>query len=396
LNLAGTLNSLNLDGIALREIQVDLNENLQRSYALHRPEMNLSKKSVLSVFVLSGENSSLPLGEIAALIETYSKNSTCIAVQKRVIVSDVSDEWAVNRIAERSAFCRFGGLLIGLGSSLEELFPYPAKEEKEDFKLSFLSERKEERSFAVRTETLSRESCARMGSIIKEKTGWRVSLEGPEYVFQVENGGENFILGLSRSGEKKFSWKERRPRARRFFLPSAIYPKLSRALVNLSRAREGDVFLDPFCGSGSLLIESQLMNIDSLGIDLIRWIARGALLNTKKYHNDHSLGILRGDSTRAFLPLRKVDAVATDVPYGRASSTRGKTTERIIKEFLESLTNVMPSPSREDLRQKYCVIMHPSNAELASVENEPFRLVERHLIYVHRNLTRAISVFKRI
>ena len=51
-------------------------------------------------------------------------------------------------------------------------------------------------------------------------------------------------------------WVIRRPRARPFFHPAAIFPKLSRALVNLSRVGAGEVFLDPFCGTGSLLLEA--------------------------------------------------------------------------------------------------------------------------------------------
>ncbi|MCL4540656.1 MAG: hypothetical protein M1378_13845, partial [Bacteroidetes bacterium] len=228
------------------------------------------------------------------------------------------------------------------------------------------------------------------GALIKKKTDAKVSLDVPDLVFQLEKIESRFVLGLSDHGYKKFSWRERRPRARKFFLPSAIYPKLARFLVNLSRVKEGEYFLDPFCGTGSLLIESSVMGIKTLGIDLTRWIARGALLNLKGFSLDFE-SIIRADSTGRILPVRSVDAIATDVPYGRASSTKGKETAQIIEEFTRTAAEVLLTHGS---RQKYCVIMHPSHVELA-YDRKSFELCEQHMLYVHRNLTRAISVLRR-
>jgi tRNA (guanine10-N2)-dimethyltransferase len=332
-----------------------------------------------SLFVLSGEDLSLPFGELRALVETYSAGEACSLISPRVAVSSLGEESKIQRISERSSYCRFGGSLIASGSSFETLVGKLPE---------FAFGERSTATFAIRSETLSRERCGDLGALTKARTKLKVSLDRPDLVFQVEKVKGGYFLGLSRTGAKQFSWKERRPRARSFFLPSAIYPKLARALVNMSRVREGERFLDPFCGTGSLLIESCLMGIPSYGFEIKRWVARGASLNMKKYGSAEH-GILRCDSTGP-LPVSRIDGVATDVPYGRASSTKGKETKSIIREFLQSLADSVPS-RKKDGRRKYCVIMYPSMTELVCDPNS-FRLEETHYIYVHRNLTRAISV----
>ena len=300
---------------------------------------------------------------------TYS-NFGMQKLSPRVLASPLADEKLIDRINQRAAYCRFGGFLLGKSNSLLGLAEFAEVVDK---------------TFAVDSCSLHMDQCGELGAAIKSKSGAKVSLKHPDLLFQVEKIDSGFALGVSGEGYKEFSWRERRPRARGFFLPSAIYPKLARLLVNLSHVKEGEVFVDPFCGTASLLIESSLMGMESVGIDLTRWIARGALINMRKYAYGFP-GVIRADSTRP-LPLVRIDGAATDVPYGRAASTRGKSTAEILEEFTESISEVL-RPSR------YCVIMHPSNIPL-EISNS-FQLEEEHLLYVHRNLTRAISVLRRV
>jgi tRNA (guanine10-N2)-dimethyltransferase len=331
-----------------------------------------------SIFVLSGEELTLPFAEIRALVDTYSKDATIEQVGKRIAISSLSDKAIVEKITERAAYCRFGGLIVSQSDTMLSLA------------LEINSNLKDpEKTFAIDSFTLSKEKCGELGAAIKSRTNQRVSLEDPDILYQLESLETGFILGVTTQGYKKQSWRSRRPRARRFFLPSAIYPKLARVLVNLSRVREGQIFLDPFCGTGSLLIESAVMGIDSIGIDLTKWISRGAILNLKGFSLDY-LGVIRADSTHQ-LPLMKIGGVATDIPYGRASSTKGKTAETILHEFVDVLDESLFSSSKRPL---YCVIMHPSLVKL-KFQGNSFQLQEEHLLYVHRNLTRAISVLRK-
>jgi tRNA G10 N-methylase Trm11 len=56
-------------------------------------------------------------------------------------------------------------------------------------------------------------------------------------------------------------------------------PKLAQILINLSGAKTQDIILDPFCGSGTILTESQLLGFNNLiGSDL----SAKAINDTKK------------------------------------------------------------------------------------------------------------------
>ena len=47
-----------------------------------------------------------------------------------------------------------------------------------------------------------------------------------------------------------------------------FYPQLAKSLLNLANVKHGDLVLDPFCGSGTVLLESQLNGVESVGCDL--------------------------------------------------------------------------------------------------------------------------------
>jgi tRNA (guanine10-N2)-dimethyltransferase len=335
-----------------------------------------------SLFVLSGEEITLPFAEINALLSTYSNLPETHRYGSRIVTSSVSDPNSIHRISDRAAYCRFGGALISKTEKISSL--------ADPIKKDLISH---DRTFAVRSLSLSLEQCGGIGEKIKNITNQRVSLENPDYLFQAEEIPDGFVLAFSDHGEKKFTWRNRRPRARKFFLPSAIYPKLARALVNLSRLKEGERFADPFCGTGSLLIESSLMQIRTIGLEITRWIARGARMNLGGFSLRFE-SIIRNDSSFS-LPFVELDGIATDVPYGRASSTRGLSTREILEGFLKSSASCIRSSV---LRKKYCVVMHPSKIDIKEIiENQgnAFQLREQHLLYVHRNLTRAISILER-
>ncbi len=222
-------------------------------------------------------------------------------------------------------------------------------------------------------------------SSIAEKVEGRVSLDDPdrEVSVYVGEGGKKTYLAITTPRSMRQGWATRRPRSRAFFHPSAIFPKLSRALVNLSGAQPGEVFLDPFCGTGSLLIEASIVGAHPLGIDLARKMVRGARRNSLKY-GQRWLGIVRGDSRS--LPVREVAAIATDIPYGRASSAGGLESGEILESLVEGASRALPEARK-------LVVMHPKSLEVGAGEMR----VENELdIYVHRTLTRTITVMRRV
>jgi tRNA (guanine10-N2)-dimethyltransferase len=89
------------------------------------------------------------------------------------------------------------------------------------------------------------------------------------------------------------------------------------------------------------------------------------------------------------LPIRKVDCVVTDPPYGRSATTLGWTTREIVKRTFDELAGVMDKGGR------VCLAV-PKTMKVSGVgEGFGFRHVESHFLYVHRSLTREIAVFER-
>ena len=219
-------------------------------------------------------------------------------------------------------------------------------------------------------------------SEVAARVGGRVSLEKPDVEVTVVRGKKDYIA-ITRPQEMTQDWAQRRPRRRPFFHPAAIFPKLSRALVNLTRVRRGETIIDPFCGTGSLLLEAYEAGATPVGLDIDGRMVRGARSNMASFGQSW-LGLIKADAGRA--PLRTVDAICTDVPYGRASSTSGSNTRTIIDDLVVTSSHLLPAEHR-------LVLMHPKSVTVTS--GDGLLLEEQHHLYIHRNLTRTISVLRR-
>ena len=93
-----------------------------------------------------------------------------------------------------------------------------------------------------------------------------------------------------------------------------------------------------------------------------------------------------GDSRS--LPLQGLDAIATDPPYGRGSSTRGLRVNDLIKEFLHGVPESMNHGA-------HLCISAPSEVELRDLACEAgFEVKEQHSAKIHRSLTRQFLIAK--
>jgi len=220
-------------------------------------------------------------------------------------------------------------------------------------------------------------------SDLAEEIGGNVALDDPDVEVALVRGAHDY-LALCRPSLMSQDWVVRRPRARPFFHPAAIFPKLSRALVNFSRVGPGEIFLDPFCGTGSLLLEAHELGARALGADRDLRMVKGAKRNMESYNQDW-LGVIRADVRRT--PFTEVDGIATDIPYGRASSTSGSSTGEILERLRETAGGLLEEGRR-------LVVMHPDTIVVES--RDDFEVEEEHHLYIHRKLTRTISVLRRV
>ena len=315
--------------------------------------------------MLSRESTGVPEAEARALVSDLDPAAEFQSPEGGLLIAETSADPAA--IEARVAFSRRVGLLVPDGRLGEE-------------HVSLLRSG----SYRVRVfgEGGGEDEEAIIDSIAERVEG-RVSLDSPDHEVSayVGEGGKTY-LSITMPGSMRQGWATRRPRSRAFFHPSAIFPKLSRALVNLSGVQPGEAFLDPFCGTGSLLIEASIIGAEPVGIDLARKMVRGARRNSIKYGQPW-LGLVRADSRS--LPVREVGAVATDIPYGRASSAGGLRSSEILRSLVEGAPAVLA-------KGRKLVVMHPKSLE---VEPGGMRIEQELEIYIHRTLTRTITVMRR-
>jgi len=312
-----------------------------------------------SLVFLSGELTSLPEAEARALFLAYDPESKFEVREKRVMLVDSSaDPIAISR---RIAFARRVGVLVENASQVSPIVRG---------KTSRL------RNFDIGNKPAL--------DPVRFLRGFnaKVDLRNPDYELTLVRGEEEY-LAVTAPGVMCQGWSRRRPRVRPYFHPVATFPKLARALVNLSRCREGQVFLDPFCGTGSFPLEASVIGAKVVAIDRAQAMVQGSLANMRHF-GQQWLGVVRAESLRP--PLTMVDAIATDVPYGRASSTMGAGGAEILRGAVESFPMLLRKGSR-------AVVMH-SRADQVNSSRE-LAVEEEHDLHVHKKLTRRITILER-
>lgn len=149
---------------------------------------------------------------------------------------------------------------------------------------------------------------------IKLQTGEEVSkvysnlIHEQYFVFK-----DNFGRVIEQSNAKAIEERDMKKPVRRHAL--SISPRLSKIMINLSGAREGETLLDPFCGIGSILQEALLQNMKVIGIDKDSEAIKGAKINLKWFGFDEKkYNLINGDSSSIKIP--HVAAVATEPELG--------------------------------------------------------------------------------
>jgi tRNA (guanine10-N2)-dimethyltransferase len=121
---------------------------------------------------------------------------------------------------------------------------------------------------------------------------------------------ESFFVFSTRFHKYKFPKKVKKH-------PHELDSKLRRAMINLAGLTEGDTICDPFCGSGTTLLEAEAMVIHSIGIDFDEKMYHIARQNLAS--NGFNSKIIRGDYTQLQQIRDKIDGVVTYLPYGKNS-----------------------------------------------------------------------------
>jgi len=225
-----------------------------------------------------------------------------------------------------------------------------------------------EGSFAVRVENLSEEEIdskeleKRIGREIESRNN-TVELEQPETVVKAYFTGEKLVIGKMVEDINRGLFRKRKNQERPFSSPISLDPVLARAMVNLSEISAGEKLLDPFCGTGGILIEAGLCGVGVYGLDIQEEMVKGSRKNLEEY------GIISHDIRQG--DIASIDeifedsfgAVVTDLPYGKASVEEKEPVRKFI-EFIEAFDGravfMYNEPSVGGYEADFSVYVHKS------------------------------------
>ena len=112
--------------------------------------------------------------------------------------------------------------------------------------------------------------------------------------------------------------------------PYSLHPKLARAMVNLTGIQNGEI-VDPFCGTGGILIEAGLMGLKPIGYDINPWMLKASEKNLKQF-KIKSYILKQNDATKL---KDKIMYLTADLPYSR--NTKMANLDELYFNFLNNL-----------------------------------------------------------
>jgi tRNA (guanine10-N2)-dimethyltransferase len=208
----------------------------------------------------------------------------------------------------------------------------------------------------------------------------RVSLKKPRSLINVLEFGKEFLV-CKKVWENKKEFFKRKPHLRKEFHPTSLDPRLALACINISGVKKG-VILDPFVGSGGILIEAGNKYLKTVGFDLDQRMLERTENNLKEQGIRHRK-LLRRDATKEESYKVSFDAVVTDVPYGQHSKLHGRGKDELYSNLLKALKKV------REKKEFSIVIIFPSDVEDKFV-SKFFSIDFVYTYYVHSSLSRKI------
>ena len=338
-------------------------------------------------FLVSGENPTLPFAEVKAILESEGHAYSILLKLSQVLVLELNPN-SVESVVCRSALTRACGLLITYCiASVEEILDSIRRVDMLDYVSHgerFAVRIRRVRGASQHIDRLSLER--RIGEVIFESVkGAKVDLKNPEKIFFGVLSDGNFVFGLKTAEIKAGKFKKYTSRIA-FSHSATMSPKIARCMVNLARARRGDLVLDPFCGTGSFLVEAGLIGCRVVGSDIKRRMIEESMWNLSAYRL-RAEGLLVADARSSpYLPGR-VDRIVTDPPYGTSTTTLGMDVAEVYRSFLSDARDILRGGG-------YICLAAPKRINVSQIAEETgFKHLESHFMYIHRGLTREIAVF---
>lgn len=198
-----------------------------------------------------------------------------------------------------------------------------------------------------------------------------VDLRNPDKELFVKIVGNTAYLML------KHNKKPLEKRNYRVFLhPTAADPILAYGMFRLAEIKEGEIVVDPMCGSGTILIESALEfpKAKYFGIDISEKFLEGAKQNAKVAGVDHLIKFIHGDCRNLESYFEKIDKIITNPPYGVKMGNE-KSVKGLYYKFLESAGKVVRENGRIVL-----TVLRGNMFRMAIFRTKFFKIVEERIV----------------
>lgn len=208
----------------------------------------------------------------------------------------------------------------------------------------------------------------------------KVNLTNPKTEIHILKRGSKLVCCLLIK-QLKERYNNRRAHLRPAPLPITLHPRLARAIINLTGIKRNETLLDPFCGSGGILIESCLLKIKSFGSDIDGKIVEKAKQNLDFYNlKNYTL-----EQKDALSIKSKFDSIVTDLPYGL--NTRKTDLKELYLSFLKHLELILKNKA---------VLIFPDFIDYKKLLNKTnLRIIAEFSYYIHKSLTKKIVLLEK-
>ena len=108
---------------------------------------------------------------------------------------------------------------------------------------------------------------------------------------------------------------------------------------------------------------------------------------TLNHYDVKNYNLINSDIGDIHKQLKPVDAVVTDLPYGKSTTTKGEDKNQLYERAFKNILCI--------LKKKCKAVIGISNKEFIEIGENYLTLLEVHEIRVHRSLTRYFGVYQK-
>lgn len=222
-----------------------------------------------------------------------------------------------------------------------------------------------EGSFCVRFEG-NREVEKKVGGMLFDSIeDAEVDMRNPDTKIEILEIGGKYYFGVvefvSNGMDERKSHNRPEPH------PSSLHPRVARAMVNL--LGDCEKIVDPFCGSGGLLLEAGLTGHEVEGFDIDQIQVNRARINCEHF------GVKCVVEVKDATSVKDLDYFVCDLPYGLNT----KTSEHLYERFFE------------DLKFTRAVVGFPSSYDYSELLKDR-KIIHEFTLPLHKTLKKKIVV----